>query len=63
MTYYAGYVPSGAGSSTVPTSPGVYTVVASFAGSADYSPKSVAVSFAIASSTSSAAPMRPSVQA
>ncbi len=56
VTYYAGYVPSGAGSSTVPTSPGVYTVVASFAGSADYSPKSVAVSFVIASSTSSAAP-------
>ena len=32
----------------MPTSPGVYTVVASFAGSADYSPKSVAVSFVIA---------------
>jgi sugar lactone lactonase YvrE len=56
LTYYAGRVVSGTGSPTAPTSPGVYTVVASFAGSADYSPKSAVTYFVIASSTSSAAP-------
>jgi hypothetical protein len=38
LTYYMGSCASGTGSCTPPTAPGTYTVMASFAGSADYGP-------------------------
>ena len=36
LTYYVGSTPSGNGSSTAPSTAGTYTVVATFAGSTDY---------------------------
>jgi uncharacterized repeat protein (TIGR03803 family) len=56
LTYYAGTytlgtLPSSGGSSTAPTAAGNYTVVASFAGSTDYSPASALANFSIGQAT------------
>ena len=52
LTYYAGGTASGTGSATAPSAAGRYTVVASFAGSADYAAgQSAPVTFTIAKAT------------
>ena len=52
LTYYTGRQVSGTGSVTAPTAAGTYTVVASFAGSADYAAaQSAPVSFQITQAT------------
>jgi Bacterial Ig-like domain (group 3)/PKD domain/Bacterial pre-peptidase C-terminal domain/RTX calcium-binding nonapeptide repeat (4 copies) len=49
--YFVGATPSGVGSVTAPTSVGTYTVVATFAGSADYSSASAQTTFTISKAT------------
>ena len=65
LTYYVGPTATGTGTATAPSALGIYTVVASFAGSADYAAaQSGPVTFSIAvtsSSTSVAASSSPSV--
>ena len=50
LTYYVGSTPSGSGMATPPTNPGTYTVVATFAGSTDYTSASNSASFSITAS-------------
>jgi hypothetical protein len=48
LTYYAGSSPSGSPLAGAPSAPGTYTVLASFAGSADYGAASASATFTIA---------------
>jgi uncharacterized repeat protein (TIGR03803 family) len=52
LTYYAGTTATGTPLSAPPSLPGVYTVLASFAGSADYTSASATATFTIRTSTS-----------
>jgi len=47
LTYYSGTSAAGAGSSVAPTAIGTYTVLASFAGSADYASAAASATFTI----------------
>ena len=47
LTYYAGSSPTGTALSGAPTNVGTYTVLATFAGSADYTPASASATFTI----------------
>ena len=47
LTYYAGTSATGSGSSSAPTTVGTYTVLASFAGSTDYTSASASTTFTI----------------
>jgi hypothetical protein len=51
LTYYSGYGVSGSGTSIAPIQAGIYTVVASFAGSTDYASASSQSTFAITQAT------------
>jgi large repetitive protein len=56
LTYYAGDSATGTPLPDAPSTPGTYTVVASFAGSADYSAASAQTSFTISQSTGQTTP-------
>jgi hypothetical protein len=51
LLYYTGSATTGTGSSTAPTAAGTYTVVASFAGSTNYTSASAQATFTIATAT------------
>ena len=51
LTYYVGSTPSSNGSSTAPNTVGTYTVVATFAGSTDYTSASNSKTFTITQAT------------
>ena len=47
LTYYSGTSATGTGSSSAPTTVGTYTVLASFAGSTDYTSGAASTTFTI----------------
>ncbi len=51
LTYYSGTSVSGTGTTSAPTTVGTYTVLASFAGSADYTTASMSTTFSITKAT------------
>jgi FG-GAP-like repeat/PKD domain/FG-GAP repeat len=51
LTYYAGSSPTGTPLSGAPTNVGTYTVLATFAGSTDYTPASASATFTISQAT------------